>query len=197
MRITKVYTRAGDRGTTRLVGGEERRKDDARIEAYGTVDELNATLGLARSFAADHTEETSADLDGILAELQDDLFNVGADLATPEAVRWEGMHRVGDDEILRLEALIDRLNEKLPPLQEFVLPGGGKLGSALHLARTVCRRAERRSIAVADEQPELLHGAIRYLNRLSDLLFVMARTAARSLGQGEITWRNPSRKKRD
>lgn len=195
MRITKVYTRTGDRGTTRLVGGEERRKDDARIEAYGTVDELNAVIGIARAEAEGASEESSAQLDAILADIQDDLFNVGTDLATPEVARWESMHRVGDAEIVRLEEVIDRLNDPLPPLKEFVLPGGGKLGAALHLARTVCRRAERRSIPLAEEQPELLDGPIRYLNRLSDLLFVMARTAARGQGRGEITWRNPSRRR--
>jgi cob(I)alamin adenosyltransferase len=196
MRITKVYTRTGDLGTTRLVGGEERRKDDPRIEAYGTTDELNAVIGLARAALPALPQELQAELDGILAEIQDDLFNVGTDLATPAAARWEGMHAVGDAEILRLEATIDRLNESLPPLKEFVLPGGGPAGAALHHARTVCRRAERRAMPVSDEQPELLAGPIRYLNRLSDLLFVMARYAALRAGVPEVVWRNPSKRSR-
>ena len=197
MRITKVYTRTVDRGTTRLVGGQERRKDDPRIEAYGTVDELNAVLGLVRA-EGDRSlpPDLHALLDPLLADLQDDLFNVGTDLATPRAARWEGMHAVGDAEIARLEATIDQLNEQLPPLKEFILPGGGAVGAQLHHARTVCRRAERRAMPVADEDPLLLEGPIRYLNRLSDLLFVMARYAAVRSGRPEVVWRNPSKRAR-
>jgi cob(I)alamin adenosyltransferase len=194
MRITKVYTRAGDRGTSRLVGGEERRKDDPRIEAYGTVDELNAVMGIVRAAAERDEPKIHAELDEILGEIQDDLFNVGTDLATPAAARWEGMYAVGDDDVNRLEGWIDRFNEALPPLVEFVLPGGGGVAALLHQARTVCRRAERRGIAVADEQPELLAGPLRYLNRLSDLLFVLARWSTLQSGRAEVTWRNPSRR---
>jgi cob(I)alamin adenosyltransferase len=176
------------------VGGEERRKDDVRVEAYGTVDELNAVLGGVRA-AVD--ARLHAELDPVLGEVQDDLFNVGTDLATPAAARWDGMYRVGDPDVERLEQWIDRFNDPLPPLKEFVLPGGTATGAALHHARTVCRRAERRALPVADEQPDLLDGPIRYLNRLSDLLFVLARWAVTSVGEPETTWRNPSRYRRD
>lgn len=193
MRITKVYTRAGDRGTSRLVGGEERRKDDPRIEAYGTVDELNAVMGVVRAFTERDEPAIHLLLDEILGTIQDDLFNVGTDLATPASARWEGMYAVGDTDVTRLEGWIDHFNETLPPLVEFVLPGGGTVAALLHQARTVCRRAERRGIAVSDEQPELLEGPLRYLNRLSDLLFVLARWATREAGRPEVNWRNPAR----
>lgn len=193
MRITKVYTRTGDAGTTQLVGGAVARKDDVRIEAYGTLDELNAVLGVARTFLDGLPPEARDRLDALLAHVQDDLFNVGTDLATPREARWEGMHRVGDVEVSWLEATLDDLNESLPPLQEFVLPGGGRAGAFLHQARTVCRRAERRVLSVCDLDPDLLPGALRYLNRLSDLLFVAARWAAHQAGAPEVTWRNPSK----
>ena len=196
MRITKVYTRTGDKGTTRLVGGEERPKDTPRIEAYGTVDELGSVLGVVRAFVDDLPPDAARALDDVLGLVQDELFNVGTDLATPLAARWEGMHRVGDTEVERLEQTIDRFNDELEPLKEFVLPGGGKVGAFLHQARTVCRRAERRVIPVLDEQPDLADGAMRYLNRLSDLLFVLARWAAKAKGVPEVTWRNPSKRGR-
>jgi len=191
MRITKVYTRTGDKGTTQLVGGAQVGKDHPRIEAYGTVDELNAVLGIARSVAAIPTP-----LEEQLAEVQDDLFNVGTDLATPEADRWEGMYRMGDADTEKLEAWIDALNESLEPLKEFVLPGGGPLGAHLHLARTVCRRAERRVVQLLESTSDQDPGAMRYLNRLSDYLFVAARYAAKQAGVSETTWRNPSRRTR-
>ena len=196
MRITKVYTRTGDKGRTKLVGGEERLKDSPRIEAYGTVDELGSVLGVVRAFLDDLKADAGQALDEVLGGVQDDLFNVGTDLATPAAARWEGMHRVGDVEVQRLEDTIDRFNEALDPLKEFVLPGGGKVGALLHQARTVCRRAERRVIPVLDEQPDLADGAMRYLNRLSDLLFVLARWAAKARGIPEVMWRNPSARTR-
>ena len=196
MRITKVYTRKGDRGSTRLVGGESRRKDDPRIEAYGTVDELNAVIGLARAAAEDAIADGArqGELDEVLGIVQDDLFNVGTDLATPAEARWEGMYRVGDVDVERLEGFIDRFNAGLPPLEEFVLPGGGLAGATLHQARTVCRRAERRSMGVADEDPALIDGPIRYLNRLSDLLFVLARAAVLAAERKEVVWRNPAKR---
>jgi cob(I)alamin adenosyltransferase len=193
LRITKVYTRTGDQGTTQLVGGAVARKDDVRIEAYGTVDELNAVLGVARTSLGALPDAARARLDEVLARVQDDLFNVGTDLATPPEARWEGMHRVGDAEVTWLEGTLDALNDALPPLREFVLPGGGPAGATLHQARTVCRRAERRTLAVCDLDPALLSGALRYLNRLSDLLFVAARWAAHQAGVPEVTWRNPSK----
>lgn len=196
MRITRVYTRTGDAGTTRLVGGSEVRKDDVRVEAYGTVDELNAVLGVVRSALGDLPAPARDRLDAALGRIQDDLFNVGTDLATPLEARWEGMYRIGDEDVTWLEEVLDGFNDELPPLTEFVLPGGGRAGAALHQARTVCRRAERRALPVADQQPDLLPGPIRYLNRLSDLLFVAARWAAHQAGIPEVTWRNPSRRRR-
>ena len=195
MRITRVYTKTGDRGTTRLVGGAEVRKDDARIEAYGTVDELNAVLGIVRTFLGDEAarlpDEVAA-IDGILAVIQNDLFNVGADLATRPADRWPEMFRVEEPDVLKLEAWIDQLNDALPPLQEFILPGGGKVGAFLHQARTVARRAERRVVSLLALEPEAGEGVLRYLNRLSDLLFVLGRHAARALGEPEVYWKKPS-----
>ncbi|MCB9680865.1 MAG: cob(I)yrinic acid a,c-diamide adenosyltransferase [Alphaproteobacteria bacterium] len=193
MRITKVYTRVGDKGTTRLVGGAEIAKDHARIEAYGTVDELNTILGLARTFNA--RSEVDADvvatLDATLAHLQNDLFNVGADLATPAADRWPGMIRVDADDATRLEGWIDTYNADLPPLKEFILPGGGPVGAFLHQARTVCRRAERRVVTLQHTADDVGDGCMVYLNRLSDLLFVLSRWAAKALGETEYFWSKP------
>lgn len=189
MRITKVYTRTGDRGTTRLVGGAERPKDAHRIEAYGTVDELNSTLGLVRAEAASlPPTDPLRTLDALLEALQHDLFDLGADLATPAADRWEGMDRVENSDVDRLESWIDHLNDQLPPLKEFILPGGGRVGATLHVARTLCRRAERRVVSLMGAEDDVGTEGLRYLNRLSDLLFVMARWAARSLGEEEFHW---------
>ncbi|MCB9667970.1 MAG: cob(I)yrinic acid a,c-diamide adenosyltransferase [Alphaproteobacteria bacterium] len=188
MRITKVYTRTGDKGDTRLVGGRPQRKDAARIEAYGTVDELNSVLGLARTFNDD------PHLEAILQQVQNDLFNVGTELATLAEDRWEGMYRLGEADVTRLEHWIDGLNEDLEPLKEFILPGGGPVGGFLHQARTVCRRAERRTVTLLDQEPSTGTAPLTYLNRLSDLLFVMARWAAKAHGEPEYTWENPSRR---
>ena len=145
MRITRVYTRTGDKGTTHLVGGSEVSKDDIRIESYGTVDELNAVIGLVRTFLAREpmSDVDRARLDAPLAEVQNDLFDLGADRATPAADRWPTMQRLGPADATRMENWIDAFTDELPPLKEFVLPGGGVVGSFLHQARTVCRRAER------------------------------------------------------
>ncbi len=190
MRITRVYTRTGDGGTTRLVGGQEVRKDDLRIEAYGTVDELSCVLGLARTFntRSEAKPEGIAAIDAVLRRVQNDLFNVGADLATRAADRWPGMYRVGDADVKRLEEWCDRFNEELGPLKDFVLPGGGPVGGFLHQARTVCRRAERVLVALIAREPEVGDGCLVYLNRLSDLLFVLARWAAKALGETEYLW---------
>ncbi|MEN0066718.1 MAG: cob(I)yrinic acid a,c-diamide adenosyltransferase [Myxococcota bacterium] len=197
MRITKVYTRTGDGGTTRLVGGTEVSKDDPRIEAYGTVDELNSVIGVVRSFLpAGEESEWASRIDAMLGDVQDDLFNVGTELATPTEARWEGMYRLGEVEATRLENAIDSLNEDLTPLSEFVLPGGGPVGALLHQARTICRRAERRALVVVGGQPDLAESSLRYLNRLSDLLFVAARWAAHQSGVPEVTWRNPATRQR-
>lgn len=193
MRITRVYTRTGDKGTTRLVGGQEVSKDHVRIASYGTVDELNSILGLVRTFntRSEAAPEAVARIDGMLHRIQNDLFNVGSDLATRPEDRWEGMYRVGNDDVTRLEGWIDELNEDVGPLKEFILPGGGLVGSFLHQARTVCRRGERDLVRLLREEPEAGEGAMRYLNRLSDFLFVLGRWAAKQLGEPEYLWERP------
>jgi cob(I)alamin adenosyltransferase len=195
MRITRVYTRVGDAGTTRIIGGAEVGKDDPRIEAYGTVDELNAVLGVVRAFLPSSAvpDAATSRLDALLGLVQDELFNVGTELAVPPDARWDGLYRIGDAEITRLEETIDALNADLSPLAEFVLPAGGVASALLHQARTVCRRAERRVVPLLAEVPDLAPGPLRYLNRLSDLLFVAARWAALQAGESEVTWRNPSK----
>ncbi len=194
MRITSVVTKVGDRGTTRLVGGAEVNKDDVRIEAYGTIDELNATLGLVRVALRDVNAPPAdrQNLDDLLAELQHDLFDLGADLATPPDARWEGMHLTSDEDIARLEAHLERLNAPLPPLKEFILPGGGPVGAALHLSRTVCRRAERRIVTLVRAEPETGAKVVVYVNRLSDLLFIAGRWVAQVLGETEVHWKRRS-----
>jgi len=183
--LNKIYTRAGDGGKTRLVTGEPVTKADPRVEAYGAVDELNAVVGLVRL-------ETSGDpvLDPILARIQNDLFDLGADLATPDLGEAVAL-RVVETQVERLESEIDRLNADLTSLTSFILPGGSRVAATLHLARTVCRRAERRGVAFAQEaSPETaaVHGpALRYLNRLSDLLFVASRHANAG-GAGDVLW---------
>lgn len=195
MRITKVYTRTGDKGTTRLVGGQEVPKDHARIAAYGTTDELNAILGIVRVMnrQSGASPEAVSRIDGMLHVIQNDLFNVGSDLATRPEDRWEGMYRVGDTDVKRLEDWIDALNEDVGPLREFILPGGGPVGAFLHQARTVCRRAERELVALLREEPGTGEGPMRYVNRLSDYLFVAGRWAAKQLGEPEFLWERPPR----
>ncbi len=192
MRITRVYTRVGDRGTTRLVGGGEVAKDHPRIEAYGTVDELNSVIGIVRHHNRASGGSHAKEIDERLERIQHDLFNVGTDLATPADKRWEGMFRVGDADVSRLEAWIDSWNDQLEPLKEFILPGGGLVGSYVHLARTTCRRAERRVRSLATEETDVGDGSLRYLNRLSDLLFVLGRWAAKANGESEVYWEKPS-----
>ena len=194
MRITRVYTRTGDKGKTRLVGGQQVKKDAPRIDAYGTVDELNAVLGLARTFAArsDASPSEKERIGQMLKRIQNDLFNVGSDLATRPADRWPNMFRVGDDDITQLENWIDELNDDLEPLKEFILPGGGPVGAFLHQARTVCRRAERQTVSLADAEPETGYDCVRYLNRLSDFLFVLGRWAAKAMNEPEYLWEKPT-----
>jgi cob(I)alamin adenosyltransferase len=172
MRITKVYTKTGDKGETSLVGGQRVGKDSPRVDAYGDVDEVNSLLGFVRSHLQD------AEIDRILAIIQNRLFIVGADLASPMDVQAP---RIGPDDSLWLEETIDRYNRQIPPLKEFVLPGGAPAGALLHLARTVARRAERKVVRVAKKEP--INGElIVYLNRLSDLLFVLARVVNQRAG---------------
>jgi cob(I)alamin adenosyltransferase len=181
--LNRIYTRTGDKGTTGLASGERRKKHDLRVEAYGTVDETNACLGLARL----HTE---GEVDAMLSRIQNELFDLGADLATPETEKplpYEPL-RILDTQVERLEREIDRLNEALSPLRSFVLPGGSPAAAALHLARTVCRRAERLVVALAEKPGEAVSpAAIKYLNRLSDFLFVASRFV-NDRGGGDVLW---------
>lgn len=193
MRITRVYTRTGDKGTTRLVGGQEVPKDHPRIAAYGTIDELNAVLGVVRAHNARGTagEAERARIDGMLHRIQNELFNVGSELATMPADHWPGMIRVHGADVTRLEAWCDSLNEDLGPLKEFILPGGGMVGAFLHQARTVCRRAERELVALTRAEPEADTDVVRYVNRLSDFLFVLGRWAAHHHAEPEVYWEKP------
>ena len=189
IRITKVYTRTGDKGFTKLVGGKKVAKDAARIEAYGTIDELNSVLGLARVFNDDLKDRLPAAqrLDEILRRLQNELFDLGSELATPPDFSYDGMFRVGEDEVKVLERLIDELQKDLAPLNSFILPGGGKVSGFLHQARTVCRRAEREILRLSREE-EIGAGPLKYVNRLSDLLFVLSRWVSKNLGEPEYLW---------
>ena len=176
-----IYTRTGDTGETSLFSGARARKDDPRVDAYGEIDELNAWLGLARASALDPS------LDPELVALQRDLFALGAQLADPADKLAPRVTKavIDDDHILRLEQLIDRFEADLPPLRRFILAGGTPAGAALHVARTVCRRAERRMVAL---EPPIDPVLLRYVNRLSDLLFVMARAANHTGGMPETEW---------
>jgi len=188
VRLTKIYTRAGDQGQTRLVGGQKVRKDSARIECYGTVDELMACIGLARTALEEPgAPQGAAPLAAILRRVQNELFNLGSELATLPADRHPQQPALAPRHTEALEREIDAWNEHLPPLRSFVLPGGGRVASYLHLARTVCRRAERLAVHLAAEEP-IGDQAIPYLNRLSDALFVMSRHAARVYGEEEPLW---------
>jgi cob(I)alamin adenosyltransferase len=181
----KIYTKTGDDGQTGLFGGPRVRKDDARIEAYGAIDELNAWLGLVRA------EAPTSQIDTILNRVQHELFAVGAELATPDPDKHH-MRLIGADHIAALETAIDRHEAMLAPLTQFILPGGKKVASQLHVSRCVCRRAERRLITLAHHEPERDFGTIVvYLNRLSDLLFVLARVANAIAGWPDVPWQKP------
>lgn len=189
MRISKVYTKTGDGGKTRLAGGQEIDKDAIRVEAYGTVDELNALLGLARAFNRDQAGlgETSIRLEERLQWIQNKLFDIGGLLATASGREFANMPQVTDRHVARLEEWIDGCQEDLEPLKEFLLPGGGKVSGFLHQARTVCRRAERACVRLSREEsvnPQI----IPFLNRLSDALFVFARWIAHHQGEPEFLW---------
>jgi cob(I)alamin adenosyltransferase len=179
----KIYTKTGDDGDTGLFAGPRVRKHHPRIAAYGTVDELNSLLGVVRA------EAPPRDIDYLLAQIQHDLFSLGAELATPEPQK-HGMTLLGAEHVTRLERAIDDFDAELPPLKEFILPGGTRTAAGLHLARSVCRRAERCVTALADsEGGNLRIETIQYLNRLSDLLFVLARAANASAGLPDVPWR--------
>jgi cob(I)alamin adenosyltransferase len=188
MRITKVYTRTGDRGSTRLVGGEEVSKDTDRVEAYGDVDELNAVIGIVRTLMLNSPGEKASRMEPTLERIQHDLFDLGAQLATAPGSKFQP-DGLRDSASEWLENSIDQMNESLPPLVDFVLPGGGMLGAHFHLARTVCRRAERRAVTLSTAAPETPVEGLIYLNRLSDWLFVAGRWAAQAQGERELIWR--------
>ncbi len=187
--ITRVYTRTGDKGTTALVGGKRVPKDSPRIVAYGTIDELNSVLGLARVFNEERLSEGDKHrwLDEVFRRLQNQLFDLGGELATPEDAVYEGMFRIGDAEVKELEQLMDRCQKDLEPLRSFILPGGGRISGFLHLCRTVCRRAEREILALSRVEP-IGEAPLRYVNRLSDLFFVLSRWVGKHLGEREYLW---------
>ncbi len=184
----KVYTRTGDRGETSLVGGARVSKDTPRLEVCGTLDELNAMLGMVRA------ESLPEDVDRLLRQIQCELFSVGARLAAEAQLAAEEATAKSDpSSVEALEKAIDRYDAELPPLGHFILPTGSRAAAALHVARTVCRRAERRLVALIgrteQERPETHAGPLAYLNRLSDLLFVLARAANASIGLGDDLWK--------
>lgn len=184
MAINRVYTRRGDSGETSLAGGQRVRKDDPRIEAYGTVDELNSFIGLTRDtvFASG---EPVAELGPILLRVQHELFNAGSILATLAPDIHPRQARITDADIDRLESEMDRMNERLPVLRSFILPGACALNAQLHICRTICRRAERICVTLGDQAD---HAIVRYLNRLSDAFFVWSRWASHRLGAPETLW---------
>ena len=187
-RVTRIYTRSGDDGTTGLVGGQRVAKSDPRIWCFGAVDECSSVIGLARRALADASEdERAAFLDSLLAWTQDALFNLGSDLATLPKDRREGMPRIQQSDVDALEVSIDRMQRDLDPLNNFIHPGGSQAGAFLHLARTVCRRAERSLVQLAADEP-VEPVVMRYVNRLSDALFVWARWINRALGVPEHHW---------
>jgi len=199
--ITRVYTRTGDKGTTALVGGKRVPKDSPRIAAYGTIDELNSILGLARVFNEERLAEGEKHrwLDEVFRRLQNQLFDLGSELATPPDADYDGMFRVGDAEVKELETLMDRCQKDLEPLKSFVLPGGGRISGFLHQCRTVCRRAEREILALSRVEP-IGEAPLRYVNRLSDVFFVLSRWVGKHLGEREYLWerglQSHARKKR-
>jgi cob(I)alamin adenosyltransferase len=179
-RLSKIYTRTGDDGTTGLGDGTRVAKDSARVAAYGTVDELNSSIGVVLA------QELPAPVREVLTQIQHDLFDLGGELCIP------GMVMVHDADIERLETTLDGFNADLPALKDFILPGGGMAAATAHVARTVCRRAEREVVSLAGQET-VRPQAVRYLNRLSDLLFVIARVLARASGHGEVLWQHERR----
>lgn len=190
--IHKVYTKSGDGGQTMLASGDFTGKDSERVDAYGQVDEVNATVGMVRCeiqrLPADQRAlEVIAVIDTCLARVQQELFDLGAELSEPGAVDGKARLKVTAADIQNLEQTIDKLNDPLPPLRSFILPGGGPVATTAHLARTVCRRAERRVVSLHRSSP-VRSEAIIYLNRLSDLMFVISRAACAVLGEDEVLW---------
>ena len=195
---SRLYTRSGDDGTTGLFGGGRVSKDHPRVEAYGTVDELNAAIGLVatevvRSIGDGHVSTGKSDalhalLKHIFSDLQSRLFDIGADLATPEGSKQEAkILRISDEQVAEVEKWIDDIDSGNAPMQSFVMPGGTELAARLHLARTICRRAERAMVRLRHSEP-VSEGAIVYINRVSDMLFAMARRANRDAGIADVPW---------
>lgn len=182
----KIYTRTGDDGTTGLFAGGRTRKDDARLHAYGTIDELNATLGLVIA------NDVQPELAAMVTAVQHELFSVGADLATPLDADAEWITRVSEDQVTRLESEIDRMEDALPELKNFILPQGTRAAATLHIARTVCRRAERWLVTLSAEE-QISPNVAQYVNRLSDWLFVAARYENQLSGRPETVWTAPKK----
>lgn len=183
--MTRIYTKTGDTGETSLFGGGRVRKDDARVDSYGEVDELNAVLGVARA------QLNEPELDPLLQQLQDQLFTVGSMLATPKGTKaWDAIPKIKPEWITAMERHIDRFDLEIGPLTSFILPAGAPLAAALHLARTVCRRAERKVVTL-QQAGEVDVEVVTYLNRLSDLLFTMARLANKRTGTRDVPWTPP------
>jgi cob(I)alamin adenosyltransferase len=190
IRLTRIYTRTGDKGLTALVGGKRVPKESGRLEAYGTIDELNSIVGIVRTYVPNYEQKFGADFNWyseMLRRVQNELFDVGSELATPDDAVYEGMHRMGDGEVKQLELEMDRMQKDLQPLKSFTLPGGGVLNAFLHQARTVCRRAERVCWILQREEP-INDRLMAYVNRLSDHLFVQSRWVAKRLDEPEYLW---------
>lgn len=181
-RLSRIYTRTGDDGSTGLGDGTRVQKDSARVNAYGTVDELNSSIGMVLA------NELPERVREVLTQVQHDLFDLGGELCIP------GMEMIHDADISRMEGELDDFNDDLPALKEFILPGGGMAAAMCHLSRTICRRAERATVTLARDETIRVQ-AVHYLNRLSDLLFVIARVLARESGHGEVLWQHERRKR--
>jgi cob(I)alamin adenosyltransferase len=190
IRLSRIYTRTGDKGTTALVGGKRVPKESGRLESYGTVDELNSIVGIVRTYLMEYKDRLGDDYEWyseMLRRIQNELFDVGSELATPPDGEYEGMHKMGAGEVTQLEEEMNRMEKDLEPLKSFTLPGGGVLNAFLHQARTVCRRAERVLWRVKREE-EIGDQVIIYINRLSDHFFVQSRWIAKRLGESEFLW---------
>lgn len=189
-KLTRIYTRTGDDGTTGLVGGQRVKKNALRIETYGTIDECSSAIGIARSALRPllTTHPRAARLDAWLAWTQDALFNLGSDLATLPKDRWEGMPLITAEDATALERAIDEAQRDLAPLNNFIHPGGSTAGAHLHLARTICRRAERLLLTLRETDDGISRETLQYLNRLSDALFVWARWINADLNEPEYLW---------
>lgn len=190
IRLGRIYTRTGDKGTTALVGGARVPKENERLESYGTVDELNSIVGIVRTYLPTYQERLGSDYEWyseMLRRIQNELFDVGSELATPPGAEYDGMHRMSEGEVRQLEREMDQMEAVLEPLKSFTLPGGGILNAFLHQARTVCRRAERVCWRLKREE-DVNDDLLVYLNRLSDHLFVQSRWMAKRLDEPEFLW---------